>query len=158
MNEFEIFKAGTHTSSNGTTKDYSIKDLEFIASSYNPAENEAPIVIGHPADNSPAYGWIESLKVVGDKLLAKPKEVIKEFSEAVKQGLYKKRSISLDKDGKLRHVGFLGGAAPAVKGLADIQFNEPSAVTFEIDIEGLKENAKDEKATVKDVNTSGQYC
>ena len=161
MNEFEIFKAGTHTSSNGTAKDYSIKDLEFIASSYNPAENEAPIVIGHPVDNSPAYGWIESLKVAGDRLLAKPKEVIKEFSEAVKKGLYKKRSISLDKDGKLRHVGFLGGAAPAVKGLADIQFNEPSALTYELDLdprlelkdEGLKENAKDEKATAKDVNT-----
>ena len=39
------------------------------------------------------------------------------------KGFIKKRSISLDKDGKLRHVGFLGGAAPAVKGLADIQFS-----------------------------------
>ncbi len=134
--EFEIFKTGTHTSDKGITKDYTEDDLNFIATSYNPSENEAPIVIGHPADNAPAYGWIESLKVVGDKLIAKAKDVIPEFKEAVQKGLYKKRSISLDKDGKLRHVGFLGAAAPAVKGLADIQFSSPSEAEYEYDIPG----------------------
>ncbi len=134
--EFEIFKTGTHTSDKGITKDYTEDDLNFIATSYNPSENEAPIVIGHPADNAPAYGWIESLKVVGDKLIAKAKDIIPEFKEAVQKGLYKKRSISLDKDGKLRHVGFLGAAAPAVKGLADIQFSSPSEVEYEYDIPG----------------------
>lgn len=134
--EFEIFKTGTHTSDKGVTKTYTEEDLNFIASSYNPAEHEAPVVIGHPVDNSPAFGWIESVKVVGDKLIAKAKDVVQEFSDAVKKGLYKKRSISLDKDGRLRHVGFLGGAAPAVKGLADIQFNEINfADTFELENE-----------------------
>ena len=69
--EFEIFKVGKHTSSNGVEKDYSLDDLKFIAESYKPSEHEAPIVVGHPVDNSPAFGWIESLKVKGDKLLAK---------------------------------------------------------------------------------------
>ncbi len=134
--EFEIFSSGLHTSDKGNTKDYSPDDLNYIASNYNPSESEAPIVIGHPVDSSPAYGWIESLKVEGDKLLAKAKDVVPEFLNAVKQGLYKKRSISLDKDGKLRHVGFLGGALPAVKGLADIQFSEnDSASTYELDLE-----------------------
>ena len=66
--------------------------------------------------------------------MAKAKQVVPEFTEALKNGLYKKRSISLDKDGKLRHVGFLGAAAPAVKGLADIQFNadETDSIEFEI--------------------------
>jgi hypothetical protein len=133
---FEIFSSGQHTSDKGITKDYSADDLNFIASNYNPSESEAPIVIGHPVDSSPAYGWIESLKVVGDKLLAKAKDIVPEFLNAVKQGLYKKRSISLDKDGKLRHVGFLGGALPAVKGLADIQFTESdSASTYELDLD-----------------------
>lgn len=133
--EFEVFSVGNHTSDRGISKDYSVDDLNFIASSYNPSESEAPIVIGHPVDSSPAYGWIESLKVNGDKLIAKAKEVVPEFLDAVKQGLYKKRSISLDKDGKLRHVGFLGGALPAVKGLADIQFSESdSAVNYELEL------------------------
>lgn len=134
--EFEIFSSGQHTSDKGITKDYSTDDLSFIASNYNPSESEAPIVIGHPVDSSPAYGWIESLKVEGEKLLAKAKDVVPEFLEAIKQGLYKKRSISLDKDGKLRHIGFLGGVLPAVKGLADIQFSESdSASTYELDID-----------------------
>lgn len=134
--EFEIFSSGQHTSDKGITKDYSADDLSFIASNYNPTESEAPIVIGHPVDSSPAYGWIESLKVEGDKLIAKAKDIVPEFLNAVKQGLYKKRSISLDKDGKLRHVGFLGGALPAVKGLADIQFSESDSVlTYELDLE-----------------------
>ncbi len=94
MNEFEIFKAGTHTSSNGTTKDYSIKDLEFIASSYNPAENEAPIVIGHPVDNSPAYGWIESLKVAGDNFLQNLRKLSRSFLKQLKKD-YIKNEVSL---------------------------------------------------------------
>ena len=139
--EFEIFKTGSHTSDKGITKDYTEDDLNFIASSYNPSVSEAPIVIGHPVDNAPAFGWIESLKVVGDRLMAKAKQVVPQFTEALKNGLYKKRSISLDKEGKLRHVGFLGAAAPAVKGLADIQFNaeETDSIEFEIDSELKKQ-------------------
>ncbi len=122
--EFEIFRTGSHTSNNGITKSYSLSDLNSIAESYNPQILEAPIVLGHPKSNSPAFGWIESLKVVGDRLIANAKDIVPEFMEAVKKGLFKKRSVSLDKDGKLRHVGFLGAAIPAVQGLADIQFSE----------------------------------
>ena len=69
--KFEIFKTGTHTSDKDITKDYTLDDLNFIASSYNPEEDEAPIVIGHPVDNSPAYGWVSSLEVTEDgKLVA----------------------------------------------------------------------------------------
>ena len=135
--KFEIFKVGTHTSDKGVTKDYSIDDLNFIAKSYNPQEDEAPIVIGHPSDNSPAYGWISSLEVTEDgKLVAEAPEdkLQKEFLNAVQEGKYKKRSISLTPEGKLRHVGFLGGAAPAVKGLADIQFSQPSSTLIEFDL------------------------
>ena len=41
-------------------------------------------------------------------------------------GLFKKRSASLTPDLKLNHVGFLGAAAPAVKGLKDVEFTEDS--------------------------------
>lgn len=135
--KFEIFKIGTHTSDKGISKEYTLDDLNFIAQSYNPQEDEAPIVIGHPVDNSPAYGWISSLEVTQDgKLVAEVPEdkLQKDFLSAVQNGRYKKRSISLTPEGKLRHVGFLGGAAPAVKGLADIQFSQPSSTLIEFDI------------------------
>jgi len=136
--KFEVFKTGTHTSDKGISKDYSLDDLNFIAMSYNPSEDEAPIVIGHPLDNSPAYGWVSSLEVTEDGKLvadAPDKKLHPEFLSAVQEGRYKKRSISLTPEGKLRHIGFLGGAAPAVKGLADIQFSQPSSTVIEFEIE-----------------------
>ncbi|MBS4035904.1 MAG: hypothetical protein KGZ85_15675 [Ignavibacterium sp.] len=143
--KFEIFKTGSHTSDKGITKNYSLDDLNFIAQSYNPAEDEAPIVIGHPVDNSPAYGWVSSLEVTEDgKLVADAPEdkLHPEFLSAVQEGRYKKRSISLTPEGKLRHVGFLGGAAPSVKGLADIQFSQPSSTVIEFDFEDKSESKK----------------
>lgn len=124
MKPFEIFRTGTHTSLNGQTKDFSETDLDTIASSYDPQQHEAPIVIGHPETNAPAYGWIEKIKRVGDRLIAFPKQVSNEFSELVKTGAFKKRSISITPDLQLNHVGFLGAAAPAVKGLKDVEFAE----------------------------------
>ena len=82
------------------------------------------MVIGHPKTDSPAYGWVEALKREGKTLLAKLKQVQPDFAELVRAGRYKKRSICLNGDGSLRHVGFLGGAPPAVKGLAEVRFAE----------------------------------
>jgi molecular chaperone GrpE (heat shock protein) len=127
----EIFKAGTHTDSAGNTRAWTEKDLDNIASKYNPAHHEAPVVIGHPKDNAPAFGWVEGLERKGSVLYAKLKDLVPEFVEAVKKGLYKKRSISLYPDMTLRHVGFLGAMPPAVKGLADVAFSEAEAVTIE---------------------------
>ncbi len=146
--KFEIFKTGSHTSDKGIQKEYSLDDLNFIAQSYKPDEDEAPIVIGHPLDNSPAYGWVSSLEVTEDgKLVADaPDEKLHpDFLSAVQEGRYKKRSISLTPDGKLRHIGFLGGAPPAIKGLADIQFSQPSSTIIEFDL------ASEEGVTLSEV-------
>ncbi len=127
---FEIFRAGTHTDSAGDTQDWTEEDLDKIVSSYNPGYHEAPIVIGHPETDSPAYGWIEALKREGDRLLAKPRELIEEFKDWVNRGLYKKISIALYPDLSLRHIGFLGATPPAVKGLANVRFQERGKVTI----------------------------
>jgi len=129
--KIEIFRTGTHTNSNGDEKSWTEKDLDSIVSKYNPQEHEAPIVIGHPKDNAPAYGWVEGLERKGSVLYAKIKDLVPEFVDIMKKGLYKKRSISLYPDMTLRHVGFLGATPPAIKGLADIKFSEQEAVTFE---------------------------
>ena len=138
MDWFEIFKVGKHTDSAGHTREWDLKDLEEIASSYDPVKHEAPIVIGHPEMDSPAYGWIETLKVEGEKLLAKPKEVYEDLKNWVKQGLYKKVSIALYPDLTLRHVGFLGGTPPAVKGLKQATFGDKKpAWIIESDLQGI---------------------
>lgn len=127
----EVFRTGTHTDSAGNTRDWKEDDLKKISENYNPGENEAPIVIGHPADSAPAYGWVEKIKTEGDILLAKFKDVIPEFADMVEKGMFKKRSISLSPDLDLRHIGFLGAMPPAVKGLADLSFNDNDAIVFE---------------------------
>ena len=122
--KFEIFKTGRHTDSNGNTREWTEDDLSKIANSYNPQVHEAPVVIGHPKDNAPAYGWVEALKKEGGVLYAQVKDLVPEFIDAVKKGLYKKRSISLYPDISLRHIGFLGAVPPAVKGLGDVAFGD----------------------------------
>jgi hypothetical protein len=125
-----------------------------MAETYNPESHHAPIVVGHPKDNDPAFGWIKALKVDGSTLLALPEQVAPEFAELVKAGRYKKRSISLYPDGTLRHVGFLGAQPPAVKGLKDIAFAGASADIYEFadpedadmtELEKLQQQLADEK-------------
>lgn len=128
-----IFKTGTHTDSNGNTKDWTEKELDNIVEKYNPQEHESPIVVGHPKDNAPAYGWVAAVKREGDILYAKMKGLIPEFVDMVKKGMFKKRSISLYPDGTLRHIGFLGAMPPAVKGLPDFAFGDKGGLTIEFE-------------------------
>ena len=139
-NWIQIFRTGRHTDSAGKTREWTDKDLAEIVSSYDPANHEAPIVIGHPETDSPAYGWVESLKVEGGKLLAKVKDVADEFRDWVSKGLYKKVSIALYPDLSLRHVGFLGATPPSVKGLANVHFQEKEGIIIYSDFEkgGMK--------------------
>lgn len=153
---FAIFKAGKHTDSSGNTKEWTEADLDKIVENYDPNKHEAPIVIGHPKSNAPAYGWIESLKRVGDTLYAKAKQLVPEFVEMVNKGLFKKRSISLYPDGTLRHVGFLGSVPPAIKGLPDVEFKDGEEnfnyeTDYWVDIEEADEK-KDNKKDFQEVS------
>jgi len=130
-----VFKSGTHTDSNGRTREWSEKEMDEIVSRYKPAEHEAPVVIGHPAQNAPAWGWVEALKRKGGVLYARLR-LVPEFMEMLKKGLFKKRSISLYPDLALRHVGFLGAMPPAVKGLPDLNFKDGNdVICFELALE-----------------------
>jgi hypothetical protein len=138
-----IFRAGTHTDASGRTLEFGASDLEATARAYDPARHEAPIVVGHPKDNSPAYGWIASLAASAAGLAAVPAQVEPAFAEAVAAGRFKKISASFyHPESKanpapgvwyLRHVGFLGAMPPAVKGLAAPEFagGEEDFVTVE---------------------------
>lgn len=133
LNRIEIFRAGRHTDVNGQQIEFSPADVAAIAASYDASAGEAPLVVGHPQINGPAYGWVKELTAEGGVLYAAPHQVDAAFAQLVQDGRFKKRSASFflpnspgnPKPGStyLRHVGFLGAAAPAVAGLRDIQFS-----------------------------------
>jgi hypothetical protein len=123
----EIFRAGDYRPQGKAN--ITRVDLERVVRNYDPSYHEAPICVGHPKDNAPAYGWIDRVALDGDTLIAKEKQVDPAFSELRKAGRYKKRSASfyLDANGNvsgLRHVGYLGAEPPQVKGLQDVAFND----------------------------------
>lgn len=132
----EIFRAGKRTDMSGREVDISPADLADIASRYDASLHEAPLVVGHPSINAPAYGWVEGLEAQGDRLLMRVHQVEPQFADMVNSGRFKKRSASFllpdaannPKPGQfyLNHVGFLGATAPAVKGLKDAQFADAS--------------------------------
>ena len=131
---YEIFRAGTRTDANGNTVTITEADLAAAAQAYDPEVHEAPIVVGHPKADAPAYGWVKSLGVQNGVLTADFAQVDEGFADLVKAGRYKKVSASFypptspnnPKPGvwTLRHVGFLGAQPPAVKGLSAISFAE----------------------------------
>ncbi len=136
-----VFKAGVHTDSAGRTREWTAADLDAIARKYNESAHDAPVVIGHPRDNAPAYGWVgKSMNREGDILYAEVRPTDAAFTDWLKAGLYKKRSISLYPDMTLRHVGFLGAQPPAVKGLPDFAFSEAEAALYEFGDEALALN------------------
>jgi len=128
---FEVFKTGTHIDSNGKKWTFTQADLDEIAANYHAEEHEAPIVIGHPAMDTPAYGWIAAVKSADGTLFVKGKDVVPEFNDLVKNGRFKKRSLSLYPGKKIKHLGFLGAVPPSIKGLKDIAFKEDDAITIE---------------------------
>lgn len=143
MKPFELFRVGKHTSASGSTLAFGESDLQAAVAAYDPALHEAPIVVGHPKDNHPAYGWIKSLSFADGTLVAEPAQVDADFAEMVAAGRFKKRSASFytpdspsnPKPGTyyLRHVGFLGAQPPAVKGLRDVSFSEDDGVVEFVD-------------------------
>ncbi|ACL71499.1 conserved hypothetical protein [Thioalkalivibrio sulfidiphilus HL-EbGr7] len=123
----EVFRAGEHTDAAGNTRTWTEDDLDQIVRNHSEAD-AAPIVIGHPKTNDPAYGWTAALKREGGRLLARFKDVANEFAAAVEAGRYRKRSIRVapsPEGWRLLHVGFLGAAPPAVSGLAALNYQEP---------------------------------
>ena len=146
LKRIEIFRAGTHTDAHGCTLTFSAADLRDIAESYDPKLHDAPIVVGHPQMDAPAYGWVKSLLVNGDTLEAEVDQIDPEFADSVRQGRYRKCSAAFygpsapnnPRPGKyyLRHVGLLGAHPPAVKGLRRIEFGDDDDV-IRIEINGL---------------------
>lgn len=143
MKQIDIFRSGTHTDSRGRQFAFSDIDLQAVASKYDPALHHAPIVVGHPKDDHPAYGWVKSIAFQDGHLVAEPEDIEPQFAELVKSRRFRKVSASFYSPNQpnnpapgsyyLRHVGFLGAAAPAVKGLKSVEFSDDDDGIIEFD-------------------------
>lgn len=112
----------------GTWRDASNREVEVTETMLDGyverhgSQDPVPVVVGHPAADAPAYGFVAGLRRTGDRLQARLRDLMPAFRDAVEAGRYSGRSVAIA-GGQLRHVGFLGGRAPAVPGLAPTQFS-----------------------------------
>lgn len=146
-----IFRAGRHVAQDGQVVEFTAADLAASAAAYDPNLHEAPLTVGHPASNGPAYGWVQRLAAVDADLDAVPHQVDPAFAELVAAGRYKKISASFYRPDApanpvpgvwyVRHVGFLGAQPPAVKGLRAPSFADGEEGIVEFADWGDRENA-----------------
>lgn len=111
----EIFKAGDY----GSKGKYSEADLDLMVANFN-ISDQVPIVVGHPATDAPAWGWLAEVKRVGRILTGKVGELHKDFAQALLENKFRNRSVRIAKTPagpKLLHLGFLGAVLPQVEGL-----------------------------------------
>ena len=129
-----LFKPGTHIDMGGQQISFGEADLQASVDAYDPALHEAPLCIGHPKHDAPAYGWVQSMRMAADGPEAIPHQVNADFAEMHKVGAFKKVSASFYTPNNphnpvpgvyyLRHVAFLGAQPPAIKGLRAVEFAE----------------------------------
>lgn len=131
--EVEIFASGFW---NGM--DFNEYDLRQIVNSYSELHSQgyldAPLKLGHNdeqpmTDGQPALGWVDSVKLIGEKIVAVFKDVPQVVKEAIGKKLYNKVSVELDfgvTHGNTEYplvltgVALLGADIPAVNTLEDL--------------------------------------
>lgn len=146
----EVFRPGTFTPMEGKSITYSAADLKAAADAYDKDTAPAPVVVGHPSTDAPAYAWAQAFEydASAGRLYADVGEINPAFAEEVRKGAYKKVSLSFHAPNSPanpapgawypKHIGFLGGAAPAVTGLRNVQFAaSDGTVTFVADFAGV---------------------
>ena len=136
-NPLHLARVGTFTDMHGQEVALTPELLAQLAASYDPALYQAPLVIGHPKTNSPAFGWLEALEATPEGLFGAPINVDPAFADAVNSGRYPKRSLSFwpaDHPGSptpgrpyIRHLGVLGAVPPAIPGLLGADLATPDA-------------------------------
>lgn len=148
MKPIHLFRVGTHTSAGGSTISFSEDQVRDLVDRYDPGVFKAPLVIGHPKSDDPAYGWVSGLSYDEGDVDALPDQVEPQFADMVGAGRFRYVSASLygpdspsnPKPGGyyLRHVGFLGAQPPAIKGLRPVEFAdaEEGVVEFSAPLHG----------------------
>ena len=153
----KIARIGTFTAMSGRKVDITAQKLDELVSSFNLENYKPPIVKGHPKVEDPAYGHVVSLKREGEILFAQYACVPDELKKDVYDGRYLSKSISVfpPQEGqpwKLKHVGLLGAAPPAIDGLGGIQLSEGEDGTLSFaNLQTLEEQAMDKDAKIAEL-------
>lgn len=164
----EVFRPGTFGPMQGGSLTFSADDLRAAAHAYDPQRAPAPVVVGHPIMNAPAFGWVTGLKFddARERLLADVGDLDPAFADAVRAKRYRRVSLCFfhpanpanPSPGKWypRHLGFLGAAAPAVTGLAPVSFagERDDSTTFEFDFAAVEEPAFEDPMPTPDPDPS----
>jgi hypothetical protein len=130
-------------------RDYSLEDLQQVVDTYNPDYFKAPLIVSAPAHNTNgfsdgelwksqlAFGFPETLKLVGNKLFAGFKTLSPKIPEWVREGAILGFSASLypplnpfnpyPGNWSLRHVAGCGADPPSIKGQTPPELAEPLA-------------------------------
>lgn len=126
----EIFRAGTQTSSNGTTQTFSETDLDQMVANHS-SDHAIPHVITHNEMYSPfSYASGKELKREGKSLYVKSDQVEPQFSKLLEEGRLFNRSIRLtpaEQGYQVAHIAWLGAEPPAVKGMAPVSFADTAS-------------------------------
>lgn len=130
---FQFFKAGTHTTMAGESITFSVSDLRTAAQTYALSKGSAPLVVNHPQDDAPVMGTVRSLTEKNGVLYATAefgealvKKIKAKAFRGVSAKFFKPHDLRNPHPGTwwLRHIGFLDGINPAVKGLDEVSFSE----------------------------------
>jgi len=131
-----FFYSGDHTAEG--KGNWPPERVKKVADNYDSEFNYAPVVVGHPQDDTPAFGRFREIQSVDSTdplglgqpatwLVGVPDRVDPTFAKAVKEGRFGRLSAAFYTEGELpgidgpylRHVGFFGGGAVAKKGMPD---------------------------------------
>lgn len=125
ITDLEIFRAGKWNDAV-----YNIDDLDAMVGAFPLVGFQPPVKLGHDEKSGDrAFGWISSLKRVGDKLVASITGIPEQLFKLIKERAYDHVSAEiywdLDRDGRffgrvLKGIAFLGAETPAVAGLKPI--------------------------------------
>ena len=149
----EIARAGTWTAMSGQSVNLTEADLDRIAAAFTADDPDgAPLVFGHPTVDAPAYGWVSGLRREGDRLLAAFRDVPEAVKSLVDAGRYRNVSVKLSPDkGRLVHVGLLGAAPPAIKGLLPVKFSAGDGLTIEFSSGGDMNELEQARARIREL-------
>lgn len=130
--DMEIFAAGNWNGDKFTKEDLEqiVANFEELKSTVKPFLKLGGVNPHADLLHQPAIGWVDSLRVNGDRIIATVKDIPKIVFEAINRKLYRRVSSEIyagyrNTEGKvykfvLRAVAILGSAIPAVSTLEDL--------------------------------------
>jgi hypothetical protein len=126
IRDVEIFRTGTW---NGD--EYTEKDLDDMVEAFDKAGYRPPVKLGHSDQvGEPAYGWVDAIRRVGDRLVADFMDLPQSIYEAIRDRRYDAVSseifFNLKRGGEkfrraLKAVALLGAEIPGVAHLKPLR-------------------------------------